>query len=78
MPQPHFYKHLDESDPRVRPQDNMTVTFNMHDLAHHVTSANYGLHRFLSVVIDIKRQSAYEEDHVLADKLERILLDGHD
>lgn len=75
MPNPHFYKHLDDSK---RPNDNLTVTLNMREVAERVCAATYGLHRLLSEVIDIKRQSAYPEDHALADKLERILLDGHD
>lgn len=73
MPQPHYYKHLDEDK-----HCNVNIELNMKQLAQEVCEKNYGLHRFLSEVIDIKRKSEWEKDKELADGLERLLFKGYD
>lgn len=64
----HSYKHLDKDK-----NCNVNIELNMEQLAHMVCRANYGLHRFISEVIDIKRNSEWEQDHVFADGLEELL-----
>lgn len=73
MPKPHYYKHLDNDI-----LCNVNIELNMKQLAEQVCSVNYGLHRFLSETIDIKRRSEWPQDLELADKLEAILNEGHD
>ena len=73
MPKPHYYKHLDEEK-----TCNVNIEMNMEQLAKEVCGVNYGLHRFLSEVIDIKRESVWEKDNEFADELERLLLKDHD
>lgn len=73
MVKPHFYKHLDKDKTQ-----NVNIELNMEQLAQMVCKANYGLHRFISEVIDIKRQSKWEDDHEFADGLEKLLMRGHD
>lgn len=72
LPQPHFYKHLDKTG-----GCNVRIELNMEQLAQMVCKENYGLHRFISEVIDIKRKSEWKQDHVFADELEKLLLNGH-
>lgn len=64
----HYYKHL-ENDKSC----NVNIELNMEQLAQMVCSANYGLHRFISEVIDIKRQSEWEQDHEFSNELETLL-----
>jgi hypothetical protein len=71
LPQPHYYKHLDKDK-----NCNVNIELNMEQLAEMVCKANYGLHRFISEVIDIKRQSKWEKDKMFADQLE-LLLNKH-
>jgi len=72
MPQPHFYKHLDEQG-----NCNVNINLNMKQIAEMVNSANYGLHRFLSETIDIKKRSEYEDERKFADELEQLLRRGY-
>lgn len=72
MPVPHYYKHLDNDK-----NFNVTVELNMEQLAEEVCKKNYGLHRFLSEVIDIKRKSGWEQDKAFADELEHLLSKGY-
>lgn len=67
-----FYKHLDKEK-----NCNVNIELNMEQLAGMVYKANYGLHRFLSEIIDIQRQSKYEQEHEFADELEKLLSKGH-
>lgn len=64
----HDYKHLDKEI-----HQNINVTFTMEELAKQVCRANHGLHRFISEVIEIKRNSEYPQDREFADSLERAL-----
>jgi len=73
MSYPHYYKHLDKEK-----HCNVNIELNMEQLAQMVCKANYGLHRFISEVIDIKRSSKYERDHSFADELEQLLLKRYD
>lgn len=73
MPQPHYYKHLDKDK-----NCNVNIELNMEQLAQMVCKANYGLHRLISEVIDIKRASKYERDHRFADGLEELLNRNYD
>lgn len=73
MPQPHYYKHLDKEK-----SCNVNIEMDMEQLAKKVCGVNYGLHRFLSEVIDIKRESVWAKDITFADELERLLLENHD
>lgn len=72
MPEPHYYKHLDKPG-----MCNVKIELNMEQLARLVCEQNYGLHRFISEVIDIKRLSEWEQERIFADELERLLLQGH-
>lgn len=53
MPRPHFYKNLD-SDSRL------TLDIDMRSLAELIESMNYGTHRFLSHLIDVRREHLAE------------------
>lgn len=68
MPGQHYYKHLDNDK-----NCNINIAFNMEQMAQMVCNANYGLHRFISEVIDIKRKSEWEQDRNFADELEMLL-----
>lgn len=72
MPGKHFYKHLDEEE-----HCNININLNMKQLAEMVCEANYGLHRFLSEVIDIKRKSKWIDEQEFAAKLEELLNRGY-
>lgn len=73
MPKPHYYKHLDDSK-----SHNINIELNMEQLARMVCKTNYGLHRFISEVIDIKRESKWDQDKVFADRLEELINQGFD
>jgi hypothetical protein len=49
----------------------------MEQLAQMVYKANYGLHRFLSEIIDIQRKSEYKQEQDFANELEKLLNQGH-
>lgn len=66
------YKHLDEDK-----NCNVNIELNMEQLAKMVYEANYGIHRFLSEIIDLQRQSKYKQELEFADELESILNKGH-
>ncbi|PHA03017.1 hypothetical protein COE51_01350 [Bacillus pseudomycoides] len=68
----HYYKHLDKEK-----HCNVNIELNMEQLAQMVCNANYGLHRFISEVIDIKRESKWKEDKEFADELESLLNKGY-
>jgi hypothetical protein len=68
MPHLHYYKHLDNDK-----NSNVNIELNMEQLAQMVCKVNYGLHRFISEVIDIKRNSEWEKDKRFADELEELL-----
>jgi hypothetical protein len=72
LPQPHYYKHLDKDK-----NCNVNIELNMEQLAQMVYKANYGLHRFLSEIIDIQRKSEYRQEQEFADGLEKLLNQGH-
>jgi hypothetical protein len=64
----HDYKHLDKDM-----HHNISVTLTMEELAKRVCKANYGLHRFISEVVEIKRNSKLPHDKEFADDLEKAL-----
>jgi hypothetical protein len=68
----HFYKLLDKEQ-----YCNVNIELNMEQLAQMVCKTNYGLHRFISEVIDIKRTSKWQEDKEFADGLESLLNKGY-
>lgn len=68
MPQQHYYKHLDKDK-----NCNVNIELNMEQLAQMVCKANYGLHRFISEVIDIKKRSEWNADHLFADELKKCI-----
>ncbi|MGG3798967.1 hypothetical protein [Metabacillus fastidiosus] len=68
----HSYKHLDKDK-----NCNVNIELNMEQLAQMVYNANYGLHRFISEIIDIQRKSEYKQEHEFADGLEELLNKRH-
>lgn len=67
------YRHLDKSEP-------LTLTWTMEEVAQRVDETNYGLHRFLSATIRLRRarfaEHGYPSDKAMADALEAILERG--
>lgn len=53
MPRPHFYKNLDRDS-------KLTIDIDMRSLAERVETMNYGTHRFLSHLIDVRRERLAE------------------
>ena len=49
MPVPHFYANLDKID-------KFAIELDMHKLAEQIQDMNYGVHRFLSHLIDVRRK----------------------
>lgn len=68
----HYYKHLDKDQ-----ECNVNIELNMEQLAQMVCKTNYGVHRFISEVIDIKKASEWPEDKDFAAGLERLLDKGY-
>lgn len=72
MSQPHFYDNLDKDS-------KLSLEIDMRALAEHLVSMNYGVHRLLSHLIDVRRERQrrnileYREcgKHPIADCLER-------
>jgi hypothetical protein len=67
------YRHLDETEP-------LRMTFTIEDLAERIEATNYGVHRFLSAVIRIRRKKYAETGYAchkqMADALETLLDSG--
>jgi hypothetical protein len=61
MPRPHFYANLDKDV-------SVSVEIPMRDLAERIERLNYGVHRLLSHLIDVRRErlqrrlESYEEN----------------
>lgn len=68
----HFYKHLDNDS-----QGRFQIDLSMEELVKHVDKLNYGVHRFISELIDVRRSSKWEQDHKFADELENLLNKGY-
>lgn len=49
MREPHFYKNLDTDD-------KLTLDIDMRQLAERIVDMNYGVHRLLSHLIDVRRE----------------------
>lgn len=72
MNKPHTYRHLDKDS-------ELTLTLDMRSLAERVVNMNYGTHRLLSHIIDVRRErlaadiKEYESrgDHDVADLARR-------
>lgn len=45
----HDYKHLDKDS-------KLTLEIDLRQVAEHVESLNYGVHRFLSHLVDVRRE----------------------
>lgn len=50
---PHTYKHLDEDS-------KFTVSLNLKNVVIQVSSMNYGVQRFLSHLVDVRRKEHQE------------------
>lgn len=70
----HGYRHFDESEDT---HYKFKVVLNMKDVVEQVDSVNYGIHRFISELIDIRRASKYKQDHEFANGLEELLDKGY-
>ncbi|MFD0587747.1 hypothetical protein ACFQZE_07010 [Paenibacillus sp. GCM10027627] len=68
----HFYKHLDNDI-----NHRFKIDLDMRSLVEQVDKTNYGIHRFISELIDIRRQSKWKQDHEFADELEKLLYKGY-
>lgn len=66
----HSYKHLDKDD-------KFTIEMDMKQVVKNVNSINYGVHRFISELIDIRRSSEFEQHRKFADELEGLLNKGY-
>ncbi len=54
--EPHLFKSLDWNE-----ADNVRVPINMRDLVEMVNGLQYGTHRFLSHLIDVRREALAEK-----------------
>lgn len=71
---PHFYKHLDKDD-------KIEIKLDLSDLARMVNDMNYGTQRFLSHLLDVRREAlkAVIEEYQqrsLPDIAENVRLEG--
>jgi hypothetical protein len=51
----HMYRHLDD-DGEHRTGDRLTVRMTTREVAEQIEAMNYGLHRFLSHIVDVRRE----------------------
>lgn len=80
---PHYYRGLDEG----KEYSQLKIEISLRELAEKVESMNYGAHRFLSHLIDVRRErnearwQTYRDrgDHDIADSAEKegdLLVEG--
>ncbi len=53
MSRRHFYKHLDDGPSRSR----LTTELTTREVAERIEEMNYGTHRFLSHLVDVRREA---------------------
>ncbi len=70
----HGYRHFDEDN---NDSYKFKLVLDMKQVVENVDKVNYGVHRFISELIDIRRLSIYKQDLDFADELEALLNKGY-